>query len=162
VLLDLDPGEGLRRANHRPTEPDPHTLHFAERVRYAFLDLSAKDPNRYLVLDASRPQDAVAGLILDRVIGLLPTRPDPAVSPPPAPLIAAPLIAGPATTVDPQPAADAPGPTDGPEPAEVAEPADVAQPADVAEPAAEVVGPEGEVAGPAGGPPKKSRARTRS
>jgi dTMP kinase len=74
VLLDLDPNEGLRRATGRPpelAEPDPQTLHFAERVRYAFLDLSAKDPKRYLVLDASRPEESVAGLILDRVHGLL-------------------------------------------------------------------------------------------
>src|SRR5438067_12161588 len=76
VLLDLDPNEGLRRATGRPpelAEPDPPTLDFAERVRYAFLDLSAKDPNRYLVLDASRPVDAVAELIAERIHGILPT-----------------------------------------------------------------------------------------
>jgi dTMP kinase len=160
VLLDLDPGEGLRRANHRPTEPDPNTLHFAERVRYAFLDLSAKDPNRYLVLDASRPQDAVAGLILDRVTELLPARPT--AGPPPIIMATAPLIAGPATTVDPPPAADIPEPAaDVPEPADASGPVDDAGPADVAEPA-DVAGSAADVAGPAGGPPKKSRARTRS
>ena len=30
---------------------------FHERVRYAFLDLAANDPKRYLVLDATRPAD---------------------------------------------------------------------------------------------------------
>ena len=126
VLLDLDPGTGLRRAHHRPPEPDPQTLHFAERVRYAFLDLSAKDPNRYLVLDASRPQDAVAALILDRVTGMLPARPAPILAvevPPTAPVAevpttvaTAPLIAGPATmAVDPVPAIDG-GAADGPPP----------------------------------------------
>jgi dTMP kinase len=95
VLLDLDPGEGLRRATNRPpelAEPDAQALHFAERVRYAFLDLSAKDPKRYLVLDATRPEEAVAGLIVDRVHGLLPQAPEVPEVP------TAPLIAGPATS----------------------------------------------------------------
>ncbi|OLE26292.1 MAG: dTMP kinase [Actinobacteria bacterium 13_1_20CM_3_71_11] len=105
VLLDLDPAEGLRRATGRPpelAEPDAQTLHFAERVRYAFLDLSATDPKRYLVLDASRPEDAVAGLIADRVHGLLPA-PGPAEVPvvPPAPLVAGPATSAAAPVVDP-------------------------------------------------------------
>jgi dTMP kinase len=77
VLLDIDPAEGLARANHRPPDvaPDSEAVRFAERVRYAFLDRSAKDPNRYLVLDASRPPDGVAALIADRVERLLPEPP---------------------------------------------------------------------------------------
>lgn len=85
VLLDVDPSEGLRRATGRApelAEPDGAALHFAERVRYAFLDLSAKDPKRYLVLDASRPVEAVAEMIADRVRGLLPALPPPASVPP--------------------------------------------------------------------------------
>ncbi len=74
VLLDIDPAEGLARAGDRPTDvtPDSEAVRFAERVRYAFLDLSAKDPNRYLVLDASRAPDGVAALIADRVERMLP------------------------------------------------------------------------------------------
>jgi dTMP kinase len=120
VLLDIEPAEGLRRADHRPEGgPDADTLQFAERVRYAFLDRSAKDPNRYLVLDASRPAESVATLIVDRVERLLPAVPrspaappvdappdDDAAAPdsgPPAELGAntAPLVAGPLTTVEP-------------------------------------------------------------
>src|SRR5205814_1340513 len=71
VLLDLDPAEGLRRAD-RPAGPDPSTVQFAEKVRYAFLDRAAKDPKRYLVLDASRPLESVATLIADRLEPLLP------------------------------------------------------------------------------------------
>ncbi|OLB65628.1 MAG: dTMP kinase [Actinobacteria bacterium 13_2_20CM_2_72_6] len=117
VLLDIDPTEGLRRANHRTGDPaaDPDALHFAERVRYAFLDRSAKDPNRYLVLDASRPAESVATLIVDRVERLLPAVPRDAPPPPPPPTgteppigepppelgaSTAPLIAGPLTTAD--------------------------------------------------------------
>jgi dTMP kinase len=77
VLLDIDPAEGLTRAHARPADlaPDGAAVRFAERVRYAFLDRSAKDPNRYLVLDASRPPDGVAALIADRVERLLPEPP---------------------------------------------------------------------------------------
>jgi len=126
VLLDLDPAEGLRRAAHRPPEPDPAAVQFAEKVRYAFLDRAAKDPKRYLVLDASRPVELVATLIVDRVEPLIPPVPSepsqapveaepaetaaPAESAAPAPadvappeLMTAPLIAGVATSVDPPP-----------------------------------------------------------
>jgi dTMP kinase len=121
VLLDIDPTEGLRRANHRADLPDPQALHFAERVRYAFLDRAAKNPKRYLVLDASRPFESVATLVVDRVERLLPAPPSPvpdatAGTAPEIPAVPpAPLIAGVATTVDP----DAADPGD--EPAEAVE-----------------------------------------
>ncbi len=134
VLLDIDPAEGLRRADHRPdgAEPDAQALHFAERVRYAFLDRAAKDPKRYLVLDASRPLESVAALVVDRVEQLLPPTPagapattapvpageatpaadEPAGPPPAIPsLPPAPLIAGVATTAEPT---DGPGADGGP------------------------------------------------
>jgi dTMP kinase len=75
ILLDIDPSEGLARAAHWPDAPDPQTLHFAEQVRCAFLDLSAQDPGRYQVLDASRPVEAVADQIAARIDGLLPPLP---------------------------------------------------------------------------------------
>ena len=118
VLLDIDPAEGLRRADHRTGDPaaNPDALHFAERVRYAFLDRSAKDPNRYLVLDASRPAESVATLVVDRVERILPpvsrnAPPPPEEVPEPPPpddgdfpeVPPAPLIAGPLTTADVEP-----------------------------------------------------------
>jgi dTMP kinase len=109
VLLDIDPAEGLARAGHRAdgaTEPDPTALRFAEKVRYAFLDRSANDPKRYLVLDASRPVESVATLIVDRVERLLPPvpdRPEPATGPTGDEIH--PLVAGPASTAGPATAA---------------------------------------------------------
>jgi dTMP kinase len=44
---------------------------FHERVRYAFLDLAATDPKRYLVLDGARPPEEIAGAVAQRVTGLL-------------------------------------------------------------------------------------------
>jgi dTMP kinase len=44
---------------------------FHDRVRYAFLDLAAADPKRYLVLDASRPADEIADTVARRIESLL-------------------------------------------------------------------------------------------
>jgi dTMP kinase len=81
VLLDVEPGVGLTRAVARgegtdrlEAEPQP----FHERVRYAFLDLAAADPKRYLVLDAARSPDEIAAAVAARVAALLPPVPQPA------------------------------------------------------------------------------------
>jgi dTMP kinase len=78
VLLDLPPELGLARIDGRGEGADRlerESLSFHERVRHSFLDLSASDPKRYLVLDATRPVDDLAGEVLDRVIPMLPQVP---------------------------------------------------------------------------------------
>jgi dTMP kinase len=75
VLLDIPPDLGLARAADRSDQPDRLELEsvaFHERVRFAFLDLAAADPNRYLVLDATRPPDEIAAAVLDRITPMLP------------------------------------------------------------------------------------------
>ena len=70
VLLDLDPTAGLTRFAERDRiEGEP--LEFHLRVRQAFLDLAAQDPDHYLVLDASGTIEAVAAAIQDRIKDLL-------------------------------------------------------------------------------------------
>ncbi|PWK41535.1 thymidylate kinase [Actinoplanes xinjiangensis] len=74
VLLDVDPGVGLNRVDARGEGADrleSESRAFHDRVRYAFLDLAASDPKRYLVLDASRPADEIAGAVVERLSGLL-------------------------------------------------------------------------------------------
>ncbi len=81
VLLDVDPSIGLRRVEHRGGEPDRlegEALPFHERVRYAFLDLAAADPGRYLVVDAARPPASVGAEVdsrVDRLLGPVPADP---------------------------------------------------------------------------------------
>jgi dTMP kinase len=87
VLLDIDPATGLGRAANRGTADrlESESLTFHDRVRYAFLDLAAADPRRYLVLDAARPVDELASTIAERVFHLLPepeVAPDRPVNPP--------------------------------------------------------------------------------
>ncbi|RUL91160.1 dTMP kinase [Verrucosispora sp. FIM060022] len=74
VLLDIDPRAGLSRVAERSRAADrleAESLAFHERVRYAFLDLAAADPNRYLVLDAGHPVEQIAERVADRVTELL-------------------------------------------------------------------------------------------
>ncbi|WBB82429.1 dTMP kinase [Micromonospora sp. WMMD882] len=74
VLLDVEPHTGLGRVAARGEAADhveAESLAFHERVRYAFLDLAAADPKRYLVIDASRPADEIAAQVAHRLDELL-------------------------------------------------------------------------------------------
>ncbi|WP_433533358.1 dTMP kinase [Micromonospora sp. CA-263727] len=74
VLLDIDPRTGLSRVAARSQAADrleAESVAFHERVRYAFLDLAAADPKRYLVLDAARPTDEIAERVARRVTEML-------------------------------------------------------------------------------------------
>lgn len=78
VLLDLDPGAGLTRVDEQAVEHgagrdriEGEPLDFHQRVRAAFLDLAARDPEHYLVLDARDDVASVAAAIRERVGSLL-------------------------------------------------------------------------------------------
>lgn len=72
VLLDIDPRVGLQRVRDR--DPDgvdrieTEALAFHDRVRRGYLDLAARDPDRYIVVDASGSIDDVAAQIADHVL----------------------------------------------------------------------------------------------
>ncbi|MEF2276705.1 dTMP kinase [Deinococcus sp. YIM 134068] len=61
VLLDLDPAMGLARAASRgqPDRLERADLAFHTRVRAGFLALAAREPGRFLTLDATRDPDAL-------------------------------------------------------------------------------------------------------
>lgn len=74
VLLDVVPSTGRARvagrsgaADRMEGEPDG----FHTRVRSHFLALAAADPERYLVLPADDPADAIAAVVLARVTSML-------------------------------------------------------------------------------------------
>jgi dTMP kinase len=74
VLLDVDPTVGLGRVDRRGLGADrleSESRSFHERVRYAFLDLAAADPKRYLVLDAARPADEITNAVATRITAML-------------------------------------------------------------------------------------------
>jgi dTMP kinase len=76
VLLDIEPALGLARISGRGAEDrlEAESLSFHERVRWAFLDLAAADPGRYLVIDATLAEQDIAAAVLNRVNALLPPR----------------------------------------------------------------------------------------
>jgi dTMP kinase len=74
LLLDLDEtaARGRLDADKKVFDRlEAEKGEFHGRVRAAFLDLAAAEPNRFLVLDASLPVDDLAALIRARVAALL-------------------------------------------------------------------------------------------
>jgi dTMP kinase len=79
ILLDLPPTAGLGRRARSADRLEAEPTDFHERVQAGFLALAAAAPERYLVLDASRPADELSHEIQDRIRDLLPD-PVPAVA----------------------------------------------------------------------------------
>jgi dTMP kinase len=74
ILLDLDETTGRKRLDESRTRYDrleAEADEFHARVRAAYLDLAAAEPERFLVLDATLPVDDLAAQIRDRVSALL-------------------------------------------------------------------------------------------
>jgi dTMP kinase len=73
IVLDLPAREGLARARGRSDADrlERESLDFHERVRRAYLDLAAAEPDRYLVLDATRTIDELStdiAIAVDKVL----------------------------------------------------------------------------------------------
>lgn len=74
VLLDLDPSVARARIDAAQKVFDrieAEAVEFNRRTREAYLAMAAADPERWLVLDATRPADELAAAIRERVAGLL-------------------------------------------------------------------------------------------
>jgi dTMP kinase len=73
VLLDVRPEVGLRRAESpTPDRLESEPAQFHDRVCRCFRRLAARDPGRYLVMDAALPPAEITALILTRLAPLLP------------------------------------------------------------------------------------------
>ncbi len=70
VLLDLSPQQGLTRFEERD-RIESESVEFHERVREMFLQLAGSLPEHYLVVDARRPVEEIAGEIRTRLRPLL-------------------------------------------------------------------------------------------
>lgn len=74
ILLDLDAESARGRLDQARTRYDrleAEASEFHDRVRAAYLALAEAEPERFLVVDATRPVDEIAGVIRARVAGLL-------------------------------------------------------------------------------------------
>jgi dTMP kinase len=72
ILLDLPPAAGLGRRARSADRLEAEPAEFHQRVRTGFLALADAEPERYLVLDATRPVAELRREIRERVRGLLP------------------------------------------------------------------------------------------
>ncbi|HUY48417.1 MAG TPA: dTMP kinase [Streptosporangiaceae bacterium] len=72
ILLDLPPAGGLGRRARSADRLEAEPLDFHERVRAGFLALARAEPERYLVLDASRPAAELSTEIQERIRDILP------------------------------------------------------------------------------------------
>jgi dTMP kinase len=72
IVLDLPPAVGLQRRERSGDRLEAEPTAFHERVRRGFLTLAEAEPERYLVLDATRPSAELSREIQNRVRELLP------------------------------------------------------------------------------------------
>jgi dTMP kinase len=70
VVLDVAPEAGLARFEERD-RIEAESTEFHDRARQAFLDLAARDPEHYLVLDARAAVEDIAAAVRARVEPLL-------------------------------------------------------------------------------------------
>ena len=74
ILLDLEADAARGRLDEARTRYDrleAEASEFHDRVRDAYLAIAEREPDRFLVVDASHPVDEIAGVIRARVAGLL-------------------------------------------------------------------------------------------
>ena len=72
ILLDLSPAAGLGRRERSADRLEAEPAEFHQRVRAGFLALADAEPQRYLVLDATRSVAGLSREIQDRIRELLP------------------------------------------------------------------------------------------
>lgn len=67
LFLDLPVAQGLARAGERsaPDRFEREQLDFFERVRHGYLEQAARAPQRYRIVDASQPLEAVQSSLRD-------------------------------------------------------------------------------------------------
>ena len=72
LLFDIDPSIGLARINKNADREvnrlDLEKLEFHKKVRQTFLDLAARFPDRYVIIDASKSIEEVAKDTLEAII----------------------------------------------------------------------------------------------
>src|SRR5690349_1471558 len=73
ILLDVDVEEGLRRKkkDNEWNRLDAYTVEFHQRVRAGYLEMIRQEPNRWIVLDASRKWEDVQDELRVAILGRL-------------------------------------------------------------------------------------------
>jgi dTMP kinase len=75
VLLDIAVEKGLaRKLTRKQDRFEQESAIFHQKIRAGYLELAAKEPRRWLVIDASQPKAAIADVIWERVSRLISKR----------------------------------------------------------------------------------------
>jgi dTMP kinase len=75
ILLDMPVEVGLaRKGGKRRDRFEEENQKFHQRVRDGYLKMAAREPKRWLVIDAEKSKEEIAGIIWQRVSGLLPRK----------------------------------------------------------------------------------------
>ncbi len=73
VLLDMPVEKGLSRKSGKTKDRfEAESLNFHRRVREGYLKLSEQEPERWLVIDAEKSKEEIAGMIWQKVSKLIP------------------------------------------------------------------------------------------
>jgi dTMP kinase len=73
ILLDISPEAGLaRKSGQQPDRFERETVAFHRRVREGYLRLAEEEPQRWLVIDATKDKEEIAAIIWQRVTKILP------------------------------------------------------------------------------------------
>ena len=78
LLLDVDVEVGLERSSQRRAKGgewnrlDAYQLDFHRRVRAGYLEMVKQEPSRWVVVDASRPWEAVQGELREKILAHCP------------------------------------------------------------------------------------------
>ena len=67
VLLDLSAEQGLGRKKMKLDVFEREEFAFHQRVRDGYLKMAAADPERWMVVDASLPEEKIREIIWERV-----------------------------------------------------------------------------------------------
>jgi dTMP kinase len=73
VVLDMEPSQG--RLDRELDRVERETGEYAALIRQAFLDLAARTPERYAVIDAAQPVDAVQDQVRTAVAAAMERKP---------------------------------------------------------------------------------------
>lgn len=74
ILLHLEPEEGLRRIGREPDRIEAEGPGFLDKVSDAYLRIAEEHPERFVVVDAGRPEEEVAAAVREALLRLLKER----------------------------------------------------------------------------------------
>ncbi|MCQ1535120.1 dTMP kinase [Methanosarcina sp. KYL-1] len=70
-LFDIEPETAVERCGKRGEQTKFEKIEFLRGVREIFLKLAAKEPERFMIIDASKPQEAVERKVVEKLLEFL-------------------------------------------------------------------------------------------